>query len=133
MVALPSPRGFWDYALFALILAGLLMGLFWLEIGGGIGLADAGLALVTSMLGVFIVILARQSEKAKWVSRPTRRVHLLAAVGTCLFIFGALFADAYILHRREISARMFRDDLVPFGVAVTAVLLPTRKRNTALR
>lgn len=113
MVTLPSPRGFWDYALFALVLAGLLMGLFRLEIGGGIGLADAGFALVTSILCVLLVILARRSEKAMWISRPTTwRIHLLAVLGACLFIFGAIFADGYLLHRREISAGRFSQDLV---------------------
>lgn len=34
------PRGFWDYALFALIMTGAILFLFWLEASDGVGRAD---------------------------------------------------------------------------------------------
>jgi hypothetical protein len=43
MISLPKPRGFWDYALSALVMTGVLVLLFWLEASDGISWTDAAL------------------------------------------------------------------------------------------
>ncbi len=50
MIHLPKPRGFRDYALFAVFMAGLLLFLFWLTAAYPIGWADAVLALAEAAL-----------------------------------------------------------------------------------
>jgi hypothetical protein len=110
MVLFPKTRGFWDYALFASILAVLLICLFGLEAGNRVGWADAMLALAAAILSVFVIVLARKSEKATWVVRPTRRARALTAFGALSLIFGALCMDAYFFHRRDLTAARFNRD-----------------------
>jgi hypothetical protein len=128
MIPLPKPRGFWDYALFALVMTGLLMFLFWLEAINAVGWADTALAFATAVLFVFAIVLARRAENATWTAQPTRSVYLLAALGAFGMMFGAIYADAYLLHRRDITSSRFRHDAVS-GVLLTAVTLwSSRKR-----
>jgi hypothetical protein len=57
MIPLPKPRGFWDYALFAFVMAGALVFLFWLEASDGVGWADAAFAFAGAVLFVFATII----------------------------------------------------------------------------
>ena len=133
MIPLPKPRGFWDYALFALAMAGALMFLFWLEANDRIGWADAALAFSAAVLGVFAIILARRAEKATWIAQPTRYTYLLAVLGACGFMFGAICADAYLLHRRDITSSRLRHDVVPAVVLTAGMLWSFRRRLPAGR
>ena len=65
---------------------------------------------------------ARRNEKAVWIVRPTWRADLLAVLSASLLVVGAIYADAYILHRRDITAGRFRHDIV-LGVAVSTPVL----------
>jgi drug/metabolite transporter (DMT)-like permease len=101
MIHLPKPRGFWDYALFALIMAGILF-LFWVEASDGIGWADAALALSAAALFVFGTILARRGEKATWVAWPTWHAHLLATAGAFALQIGMLFLNNTQMELRNV-------------------------------
>lgn len=68
MIPLPKPRGFWDYTLFALLIAGVLLLLFWMEASGGVGWADGALALGSAVLLGFVHYVCspkRESEMDK--------------------------------------------------------------------
>jgi threonine/homoserine efflux transporter RhtA len=132
MIPLVKPRGFWDYALFALAMVGLLVFLFWLEASDGIGWADAVLALGAGALFAFGVIIARRGEKATWIARPTRRTHLLASLGAFVLMFGAIYADTYLFHRRDITSKRLRNDAI-LAIGVTAGALWTSRRRFAAR
>lgn len=127
MIPLPKPRGFWDYALFALLMTGLLMFSFWLEASDAVGWADTALAFATAVLCVFAIVLAR-TEKATWIAQPTRSAYLLAVLGAFGIVFGAIYADAYLLHRRDITSGRFHHDAV-WGVLLTAVTLWSSRRR----
>jgi hypothetical protein len=114
MIPLPKPRGFWDYALFALMLTGLLVFVFWVEASDGIGWADAALALAAAVLCVLAIILARRGERAAWILRPSWQAKLMALLGVFLLFVGANYADGYFLHR--ITASRFPHDMV-FAIA----------------
>src|SRR5215469_3068863 len=129
MISLPKPRGFWDYALFALIMAGALLFLFWMEARGGVGWPDVEFAVGSALLFVFSIILARRGEKAEWITRPSRRVYLVTALGAFALIFGAIYADAYLFHRRDITANRVRHDIV-VAVPILAVALWSWRRRT---
>jgi len=122
MIPPPKPRGFWDYALFALIMTCILMFLFWLEASDAIGWADTAIAFATAVLWVFTVVLARRAKKGTWIP------HLLAVLGVIGMMFGAIYADAYLVHRRDITSSRFRDDAV-FGVLLTAITLWSSRRR----
>ncbi|SRR5713226_358615 len=128
MIPLPKPRGFWDYALFALVMTGLLMLLFWLEASDAVGWADTGLAFATAVLCIFAIVLARRAEKATWIAQVTRSAYKLAVLGAFGMMFGAIYADAYLLHRRDITFSRFRHDAV-FGILFTAVTLWSSQRR----
>lgn len=130
MIRFPKPRGFWDYALFALVMTAVLILLFWGESSNGIGWADIAIAFASVVLSVFAIILARSREKAKWIRQPSRHVYLLLALGAFSLIFGALYADAYLLHPRDITSRRLLNDL---GLAIFLVawtLWSSRRRAT---
>jgi len=129
MIPLPKPRGFWDYGLFALMFGGLLVLIFSLEAGSGIGWADAALALTAAVLCVFAIILLRRNEKAAWIARSTWRARLLLFLGICLFVLGVMSADAYLLHRKAVTGR----EIVPVLIAAAAVLVPLRRRKSTER
>lgn len=133
MIPLPKPRGFWDYALFALVMTGALMSLFWSEASDGVGWADAALAFAGAVLFVFATVLARRVEKATWIARPTWHVYVLGTLGAFVLIFGVVYADTYILHRRDITSnRLWHDmELAIVLTAVTAWL--SRRRYLARR
>src|SRR5258707_2244877 len=122
MSPFPKPRGFWDYAFFALFMTGVLLALFWIPATDGFGWADALLAVAAAVLFVLGVILARRGEKAKWIAQPTWRVRLLSTLGTLVLVFAAMYADACLLHRRDITSDRLRHDMVPVIVAVAAAL-----------
>src|SRR5579864_700317 len=92
MIPLPKARGFWDYALCALVMTGLLSLLFWLEASDRVRWGDAAVAFVSAVLSVFGIILARRGEKATWIKQPTWRVYLIAGPGAFAMIFGAIYA-----------------------------------------
>jgi hypothetical protein len=129
MSPFPKPRGFWDYALFALFMTGLLLVLFWIDATDGVGWADALLAVAAAVLFVLEVILVRRGEKAKWIAQPTWRVHLLAALESLVLVFGAVYADAYLLHRKDITPDRLRHAMVPVIVAVTMALWTSLRRR----
>jgi threonine/homoserine efflux transporter RhtA len=133
MIPLPKPRGFWDYGLFALMLTGLLVLLLWLEASDGVGWADAALAFAAAVLCVLTIVLSRRNEKAAWTVRSSWQVSLLVAFGSFLFMFGALYADAYILHRGDITATRIRHDMILATALPIAMLLPLRRRNAPPR
>jgi uncharacterized membrane protein len=128
MIPLPKPRGFWDYALFALVMTGGLEFLFWLESSDGVGWADTALAFAGAVLFVFATVLARRGEKATWTARPTWLAYLLVALGTFVLMFGAIYADAYILHPRDITSSRFRHDMA-FAIVLTAGMLWSSRRR----
>jgi hypothetical protein len=132
MIPLPKPRGFWDYALFALIMTGLLMFLFWSEASDAVGWTDAALAFAAAVLLVFAIILARRAERATWIAQPARYANLLAVLGACGLMFGATYADAYLLHRRDITSSRLRHDMALF-VGLTAFLLWSIRRRPPAR
>ena len=128
MIPLPKPRGFWDYALFAMMMTGGLVFLFWLEARERIGWADAAFAFASAVLFVFATILARRGEKATWIARPTWHAHLLVYVGAFVLMFGTIYMDGYILHRREITSnRLWHDVLL--AIVVTAGTLWSSRRQ----
>lgn len=133
MISPPEPRGLLDYAFFALVLTVALVGLFWLEASDGVGWADAGFALAAAALPVLGIILARQNEKAAWIVRPTWRVRLLFTLGAFALLFVTISGDAYILHRRDLTAGRFsRDVAVGIALGVTSAW-SLRRRNAAGR
>jgi hypothetical protein len=133
MIPLPKPRGFWDYALFALTMTGVLVFLFWLETSDGLGWADAALACAAAVLFVFATILARRGEKARWIAQPTWHSYLLAALGTSGLMFGAIYADAYLIHLRDITSNRLWHDMVFVIVVTTGTLWSSRRRLPARR
>lgn len=122
MASLPKPRGFWDYALFALIMTGVLFSLFWLEASDGVSWTDALFAFATAVLSVLGIVLLRRGERAIWRAQPTRSTHLIALLGALGLVFGAIYADAYLFHRRDITFSRLRHDIV-FSAVLTAVIL----------
>jgi len=132
MTPFPKPRGFWDYALFALAMTGALMFLFWLEASDRIRWADAAFAFSASSLFVFGTILTRRSEKAKWIAQPTLYAYSLALLGAIVLMFGAVYADAYYLHRRDITASRLRHDIVVAVVLTVGMLWSFRRRPRQL-
>ena len=133
MIPFPKPRGFWDYALFALAMTGVLMFLFWMEGSDRFGWADAAFAFSAAVLGVFAIILARGAEKAKWIVQPTRFAYLLIVLGASGFMFGAIYADAYLLHRRDITSSRLGHDIVLAVVMTAGMLWSFRSRSPAGR
>jgi hypothetical protein len=133
MIPLPKPRGFLDYALFALIMTGVLSFLFWLEASDRVGWVDAALAFMSAVLSVFDIIFARRAEKATWIKQPTWRVYLIATLGAFALMFGAIYADAYLFHRRDLTARRFWDDAVLAILLTAAMLWSSRRRLPARR
>jgi hypothetical protein len=131
MIPLPKPRGFWDYALFALAMTGALVLLFWLEASDGVGWADAVLAVVASVLLVLGIILVRRGENATWIARPSWSVHLLVRLGVFVLIFGAIYADAYLLHRTDITSKRLRDEAILAIVLTAETLWSLRRRRSA--
>ncbi len=114
-------------------MTGLLIFLFWVEAGDGVGWADGGLALATAVLSVLGIILVRRKEKAAWIARPPSYLRLLFSLGAFALIFGAIYADAYILHRRDLTAsRLSRDMCIGIAMAVT-VAWSLRRQNNAGR
>lgn len=107
MGPLLQPRGFWDYAIFAVLLWVFLLGLFWSEASDAIGWGDALLALIAAPLGVFLIILARGAEKAAWIARPTLFTYVCAALGANAYILGTLYVDAFVFHQKDINFNRF--------------------------
>jgi hypothetical protein len=133
MIPFPKPRGFWDYTLFALVMTGMLVFLFWLEASGGVGWADAALAAAASVLFAFAVIAARRGERAKWVTQPTWHIYPLAALGAFLLIFGAIYADTYLLHRTDLTSGRLRRDVVIAIIATAGTGWSFLRRHRAKR
>ena len=127
MIPLPKPRGFWDYGLFALIFAGLLVLVFWAEgRSRGIGLADVALALAAAGLCVFAIILLRRNENAAWIAQPTWRARLLLLLGVWFFVVAVISVDAYLLHHTAVTG----GQIVPVLIAAAAVFVPLRRRKS---
>jgi uncharacterized membrane protein len=130
MIPLLKPRGLWDYALFALAVTGLLVFLFWLEASDGIGWADAALALAAATLFVLGVIIARRGERATWIVRPTWHAYLLAGLGAFVLLFGAIYADTYLLHRTDITFKRVSHDTVLAIVVTAGIFWSSRRRRS---
>jgi hypothetical protein len=133
MIPLPKPRGFWDYALFATLMTGALVFLFRLEASDRLRWADAALACVAAVLFVFGTILARRGEKAGWLAHPTWHTYLLVCLGASALVFAAIYADAYLLHRRDLTFSRYRDDIVLAVVMPAVFLWWSRRRFRAKR
>jgi len=131
MIPFPKPRGFRDYALFALVLTGVVLFLFWMEASDGVGWADAALAFTAAVLCVLAIVLARRGEKAKWLARPTRSAYLAAALGAFGLMFGATYADGYLLHHRGITSGQLRHDIVLALLLSAGMLWSFRRRPPA--
>ncbi|HEX7961154.1 MAG TPA: hypothetical protein VF493_14610 [Terriglobales bacterium] len=131
MIPVLKPRGFWDYALFALVMTGVLVVLFWLDASDGVGWADAALALAAAVLFVVATILARRGEKATWVVRPTWHAYLLGNLGAFVLVFGAIYADSYLLHRTDITSKRLRHDTVLAAVFTIGTLWSSRRRRSS--
>lgn len=128
MTPFPKPRGFWDYALFALMMTGLLFLLFWVNAIDRVRWSDALLAGMGAVLLVLGIIIMRRGEKAKWIAHPTWRAHLLVTLGAVSLLFGAVYADAYLLHRRAITADRLERHVIPIAVAIVTTLWASRRR-----
>jgi hypothetical protein len=128
MIPLPKPRGFWDYALFALMMSGLLSFLFWLEASNGVGWADAAIAFASAVFLVFAIIVARRGEKAAWIKQSTWQVYPVAALGVLAVMFGAIYADAYLLHRRDLAPTRLRRDVVVAIVSTAGIVSSLLRR-----
>lgn len=127
MIPFLKPRSFWDYAVVALGITGLLFFLFWLNASDGVGRADAALAFAVAVLSVFVVVLVRRGEKAAWIARPTRFLNLLFVLGSFGLMFAATYADSFLLHRKDLTRGRLRDDTINFVVLSVALLWTTRK------
>ena len=108
-------------------MTGAMLLLFWSEVSDGVGWADAALAFTAAVLWVLAIVLVRKGEKATWITQPTRYAYLLGVLGTCGLMFGTIYADAYLLHRRNISSSRLLYDMV-FSVGLTAVMLWSVRR-----
>lgn len=133
MIPFPKPRGFWDYALFASIMTGILSLLFWMEASNGTGWADAALACATAVLFVFATILARRGERARWIAHPTWLAYLLVYLGAFALIFGSIYADAYLFHRGDLTSKRLGSDISLFVVLAAAFIWSSRRRIRAKR
>jgi hypothetical protein len=133
MTPFPKPRGFWDYTLFALAMTGVLVFLFWLEASDGVGWADAALASATAVLFVLATILARRGEKARWIAQPTWHVYPVATLGAFVLMFGAIYADTYLLHRRDITFNRLRHDMVIAIVVIAGTVWSFLRRHRSKR
>jgi hypothetical protein len=105
MIPLPKPRGFWDYTLFAFVMTAALLFLFWLEASDGARWVDATLAFAAAVLSVLAFGL----------------------------IFGAIYADAYLLHRWDITSSRLRHDVVLASGLSAVMLWFLRRRRSAGR
>jgi hypothetical protein len=122
MIPFPKPRSFWDYALFALMLAGLLVCFFWVQAGYRIGWGDAAFGLLAAVLCTLAIgILARSSEKTKRIMRSTWQAKLLLIMGTLLLLFGSLYANLYFIHHISITGSRLRHD-VWLGIALCVAM-----------
>ena len=127
-----KPRGFWDYGLFAIFLAGLLTLLFWVEVGR-YGWPDAVFAFLAALFFVFAIILVRRNETAAWIRQPSSPLGLWVSLGMAPFVFGAIYLDAFLLHRNQMPAGRFRINVVVWLVLVFSMLLQFRRSKRALR
>jgi drug/metabolite transporter (DMT)-like permease len=116
MIGRIKPRGFVDYGLFALLLSGMLVLLFWIQIGKEFGWVDCALALAAAIAFVFLIVLARRNEKAAWTAAPNWVSSLLIVMGTCFYFASVLMADSFFLHRGRLTAGRMELDVVVFSV-----------------
>jgi hypothetical protein len=118
MIPLPKPRGFWDYALFVLLLTCLLMFLFWIDASEAVGWADAAVAFVASAVIALAIIVARKREKATWMRRPRWHTYLAIVLGACSAMVASTSIDSYLLHRGDLTyGRLWHDVLFSLGPA----------------
>ena len=129
MIRLPKPRSFWDYALFALIMAGVLMFLFWWEASDRVGWTDAAFAFAAAVLLVCTVVLVRRGEKATWIAQPTWFAYLLVSLGASGWLLAASFADACLLHRRDITSSRLGNDVVRVALFTPLTLWTLLRRR----
>lgn len=97
------------------------MFLFWLDASDRVGWADAVLAAAAAVLFVFANILVRRAERATWIARPPWYVNLLALFGAVALMFGAMYTDAFLFHRKDISSSRIQHDIV-FAAVFTALM-----------
>jgi hypothetical protein len=128
MSPFPKPRGFWDYALFALVMTGGLLLLFWVDARDRLSWPDVPFAATGAILLVLAIITMRRGEKAKWIAHPTWRVTLLVTLGVVSLLFGIVYADAYLLHAREITSDRLQDNVTAIVVAIAATFWASRRQ-----
>jgi len=128
MSPFPKPRGFWDYALFGVVMTGGLLLLFWVDTTDRLSWPDVPLAATGAVLLVLAIIIMRRGEKAKWIGRPTWRVQLLVTLGVLFLLFGIVYADAYLLHPRKITSDRLQDALTAIVVAIATTSWASSRR-----
>ena len=135
MIPNPQQRRFWHHMRFALVVTGLLLCVFWVEASDRVGWGDAALAFGGALLLVLAIILVgRQRDKAVWVDQPTWGTKVLFGLAGILLGLGLLYADAYLLHRRDLTATRFSHDILLGAIALlvpafAALLSELRKRS----
>lgn len=131
MIRFPKPRGFWDYALFALFVTGLLLLVFWSSSTYHIDWFDAAFALVIAIFLALGIVFGRRREKAEWIKHPSWRTSFIACFATCAFLLAAEYAHAYFLHRTTIATGQLRHDLIFIVVLSAALPWWLRRRSQA--
>ena len=121
MICLPKPRSFWDYALFALFMTGLLLLVFWSDSTNRIGWADVVFALAAAILSALGVVLARRRERAAWIKRPIWQASFIVCIAAFALLSVAEYGDGYLLHHTTITAHQLRHDFI-FGLFLSAGL-----------
>ena len=111
MIRFPKPRGFWDYALFALLMTGLLL-LVWSFSTYRIVWTDAAFAFVVATLLAACIVAVRRNEKAKWIKRATWRTVLIVYITLSVLFYATDYARGYLLHHTTITAYQLRHDLI---------------------
>jgi ABC-type Fe3+-siderophore transport system permease subunit len=127
-------RGLWDQALFELVASGVTFGalifLFWLRASDGVGRPDAALAFGAAVVFAFVRILVRREDKAAWIEHPSRLSNLLVVLGGLGWLFGALYADTLLFHRKDITSHRVVADIFRFAVLAAALLWSMQQKRT---
>jgi hypothetical protein len=71
--------------------------------------------------------------KARWIAQPTWYVYPLAILGAFVLMFGAIYADTYLLHRRDITSNRLRRDTVIAIVATAGTVWSFLRRHRSKR
>ncbi len=98
------------------------------------GLVGAMLPLVAAAtLAVSAIVLGRRGEKSKWIAQQPWPALAIVSFGKFVWMFGAIYADAYLFHRRDLTSNRRQHDLVLAIVVPCAVLWSLRRRLRSKR